>query len=223
MNRAKIFIAFTFLFNFSIGVLVTFLLSSAIQVSAQVSIYPNELKGYEFFGNGKLKDLKLGSSKKKDVEVIFGTSCEKGCDYDEKFIVKFEYLKALDDCMTTEDIRDRFMCPENEFVGTISSIAIEPKQTQILKELPTSKFNIVSGGSTTEKGSGISSSYTSFTDKYGLRYSLDNESDGKITVYSQYPQFVHGKLYSIKYLFTDVFIRKVFTVEYMTRKKKLNQ
>ena len=41
--------------------------------------------------------------------------------------------------------------------------------------------------------------------------------------YSQYPPFVEGKLYSVKYIFTDDFIRKVFTVEYMTRKKELNQ
>ncbi|CAN5294487.1 hypothetical protein BH10ACI1_BH10ACI1_01460 [soil metagenome] len=206
-----------------IFIVLTFLLAFAVCVSAQSVQFPNELKGYEFFGNGKLKDFKIGSSKKKDVEITFGTSCEKVCDYDENFTIKFEYLKPLDDCMTTEDIRDRAMCPQNEFVGTISSITIEPKQTQILKDLPTSKFNKVSGGSTTEKGSGISSSYTEFTDKYGLRYSLDNESDGKITVYSQYPQFIQGKLYSIKYIFTDDFIRKVFTVEYMTRKKELKQ
>ena len=160
MNRAKIFIAFTFLLAFTVC------------VSAQSVQFPNELKGYEFFGNGKLKDLKLGSSKKKDVEMIFGESCEKFCDYDETFKIKFEYLAALDDCMTTEDIRDRAMCPQNEFVGTISSITLEPKQDQILKDLSTSKFNKVGGGSITQKGSGVSVSYTSFTDKYGLKYSI---------------------------------------------------
>ncbi len=210
MNRAKIFIAFTFLLAF------------AVCVSAQSVQFPNELKGYEFFGNGKLKDLKLGSTKKKDIEKIFGESCEKSCDYDENFKIKFEYLAALEDCMTTQDIRDRIMCPQNDFVGVVSSITFEPKQDQILKDLPTSKFNKVGGGSTTQKGSGVSVSFTSFTDNYGLRYSINNKLDGKIVVYSQYPQFVEGKLYSINYIFTDDFIRKVFTIEYMTRKKELN-
>ena len=211
MNRAKIFVVFTFLLAF------------AVCVSAQSVQFPNELKGFEFFGNGKLKDLKLGSSKKKDVEIVFGKSCEKFCDYDENFKIKFEYLAALDDCMTTEDIRDRLMCPQSDFVGTISSITLEPKQCQSVKDLPTSKFNKVSGGSSTEIGSGVSISYTSFTDKYGLRYSVNNELSGKVVPYSQYPSFVEGKLYSIKYIFTDDIIRKIFTVEYMTRKKELNK
>ncbi len=211
MNRAKIFIVFTFLLAF------------AVCVSAQSVQFPNEVKGFEFFSKGKLKDLKLGLSKKKDVEMIFGNSCEEECNYDENFKIKFEYLAALDDCMTTEDIRDRAMCPQNEFVGTISSITFEPKQNQNLKDLSTSTFNKVSEGSITDKGSGVGVSHTSFTDKYGLRYSINNELDGKIVVYSQYPPFVEGKLYSIKYIFTDDFIRKVFTVEYMTRKKELNK
>jgi hypothetical protein len=158
-------------------------------------------------------------SKKKEVEMIFGEPCEKSCDYNENFKIKFEYLSALDDCMTTADVRDRFMCPQNEFVDKISSITLEPKQTQILNELFTSKFNKVSGGSTTEKGSGTSVSYTSFTDKYGLKYSIFSGNTSNF----QHASFVEGKLHSIKYIFTDDFIRKVFTVEYMTRKKEFNK
>ncbi len=207
MKAVKIFIAFTFLLAFT------------LQVSAQSVQFPNEMKGYEFFGKGKLKDLKLGSSKKKDIEKVFGEPCEKSCDYDENFKIKFEYLAPLDDCMTTADIRDRFMCPQNDFVGTISSITLEPKQNQTLKDLSTSKFNKVSGGGSIEKASGVSVSYTSFTDNYGLKYSILSGN----TIYSQYAPFVEGKLYSIKYIFTDDIIRKIFTVEYMTRKNELNK
>ncbi|MGI8542693.1 MAG: hypothetical protein ACR2MD_04360 [Aridibacter sp.] len=189
----------------------------------QDKLYPNEIKGFAFFGKGKLKDLKLGSSKSKDVELIFGESCEESCDYDENFKIKIEYLKAFDDCMTTEDIRDRLMCPLNNYVGTISAIKLIPKRDQSLL-IPTSEFNKVSGGIITEKGShGDSVSWTSFTDKYGLRYSLNNESSGKVTIYSHYPSFMKGKLHSIEYNFTDDIIRKIFTVEYMTRKKELNK
>jgi hypothetical protein len=204
-------------------IIFALLLAFDICVSAQSKSFPNELKDYEFFGNGKLKDLKLGSSEKKDVETIFGEYCEKYCDYDENFKIKFEYLTALDDCMTTEDIRDRIMCPQSDFVGTVSSITLEPKQYQILKDLPTSKFNMFSGGSSIEKGSGVSNSYTSFTDKYGLRYSINNELSGKVVLHSQYPPFVQGKLHSIKYIFTGDTIRKIFTVDYMIRKKELNK
>lgn len=205
---------FIFLSTFAIGVSVVFILASATQVSAQNNPYPNELKQYDFFGSGKLKDLKLCYSRKNDIENIFGESCENSCDYDENFTIKFEYMAAMDDCMTTKDIRDRAMCPQSDFVGTISSITLEPKQTQILKDIPTSKFNKFSGGGTVEKGSGVSVSYRSFTDNFGLTYSILSEN----TSYSQYPRFVEGKLYSIKYILTDELIRKVFTVEYMTRK-----
>lgn len=219
MNRAKIFIVFTFLLTFAV-----YVLAQSVQSPLAQSIeFPNEIKGYEFFGKEKLKKIKLGVSTKKDVEKIFGKDCEKDCNYDENFKIKFEYLAALDDCMTTEDIRNRLVCPQNNFVGTISSITLEPKQHQILKDLPTSKFNVILGGSSTEKGSGVSVSYTSFTDKYGLGYSINNGLSGKVVLYSQYPPFVQGKLYSIKYIFTGDFIRKVFTVEYMTRKKELNR
>lgn len=216
MKSAKIFIIFIFLLAFALGLYTTF----ATGIDTQQNPFPNELKGFEFFGKGKLKTLKIGFSKSKDVKEIFGKSCEEFCDYDENFKIKIEYLEALDDCMTTVNIRDRIMCPQNQFVGTISSIIIEPKQNQIIKDIPTSIFNKVSGGGSVEKGSGNSSYYTSFTDKYGLRYSIANESS-KVTISSQYPSMVGGKLHSVKYIFTDDFIRKVFTVEYDVRENEL--
>lgn len=202
---------------------LTFLLAFAVCISAQKNQYPNELKGYEFFGKGKLINIKLGVSTQKDVKKIFGKDCEKYCDYNEKFQIKIEYLAALDDCMTTEDIRDRVMCPQSKFIGTISSITFEPKQSQVIKDLPTSKFSKFSGGSSTAKSTGVSRSFTSFTDEYGLIYSITNESSEKSVLHSQYPPFVQGNLYSIKYNFTDDFIRKVFTVEYLTRKKEMSK
>ncbi len=186
----------------------------------QEDIYPNELKGFEFFGKGKLKDLKLGASKKEDVEIIFGESCKDSCDYDNNFRIKFEYLKPLDDCMTTEEIRDRLMCPQNDFVGTVSSITLEPKQRFVVMNLLSPEFNNITEGSTVEKGSGYSINYKNFTDKYGLGYSIYQEVSGESE--TQKPAFVGGDLHSIKYGFTENFIRKVFTVEYKTRKKELN-
>ncbi len=82
MKSAKIFIV------------LTFLLAFAACISAQENTFPNELKGFEFFGNGKLKDLKLGSSKKEDVKKIFGEYCEKYCDYDENFKIKFVTIQV---------------------------------------------------------------------------------------------------------------------------------
>lgn len=78
----KIFVLFT--------LLLTFVFVKNTQ--AQSNPYPNELKGYEFFGKGKLKELILGFSKREDVEKIFGKDCGIKCDYDENWTVSFGYL-----------------------------------------------------------------------------------------------------------------------------------
>ena len=152
--------------------IIAFLLAFAFQVSAQSAQFPNELEGFQFFGKGKLKKLTLGLSMKKDVELIFGELCEKNnCDYDENFTISINYLYE-DDCMTTQVVRDRIMCPLSKFVGTIFSVELKPKRAFRFKEILTSNFNILGSGSLREKGSGESISYLSFSDKHGLKYSV---------------------------------------------------
>ena len=50
-----------------------------------------ELKGFEFYNEGKLKSLKIGVSTKADVVKIFGEKCAITCDYDEKWVIEFDY------------------------------------------------------------------------------------------------------------------------------------
>ncbi len=116
MNRAKIFIAFTIL------------LALAFQVSAQSIQFPNEIKGYEFFGNGKLKDLQMTVSSKTDVKKIFGENCEKDCDYDADWLIGFEYyedywVKAV---RTDQDEKPTYF--DSKFLGKLKSIEIRPKK-----------------------------------------------------------------------------------------------
>lgn len=111
MNRAKIFIVFTFLLAFAVG------------VSAQINKFPNELKGYEFFGKGKLKGLIIGTSTKEDVKKIFGDYCHLSCDYDEKWTVHFSHFSND----TGIQVKDRLIFPKEEFEGRIWSISLVPK------------------------------------------------------------------------------------------------
>ena len=97
MNRAKIFIAFTFLLSF------------AVCVSAQDYKYSNELKGFELFRNGKWKSLKPLISTKEDVEKIFGKSCLDGCDYDENWRVEIMYVGQ---CWSYSETRKK-VCAKN--------------------------------------------------------------------------------------------------------------
>lgn len=63
-----------------------------ICAQAQTTQFPNEIAGYQLFGSGKLKTIGFESTKKQDVEKLFGEDCENGCDLDEKFSIKSTIL-----------------------------------------------------------------------------------------------------------------------------------
>ncbi|MFN0277415.1 MAG: hypothetical protein ACKVRN_02320 [Pyrinomonadaceae bacterium] len=175
------------------------LFSSFSLTWGQVNPFPNELSGFEFFAKGRIKSLVLGISKKQDVERLFGNACESECDYDDRFLIKFDYLD-LRDCMTTRQIRDRAVCPLDQYIGTIGSIKLTPKKTVPVDRLSTDIFKSGTGGTIVPKGGGETIYYESFTDEYGLRYSF-RRNDGK--QHFPPPKFVDGELYSIDYILSE--------------------
>lgn len=128
MKRTKIFIVFTFLLAF------------AVCASAQSSLYPNEIKGYEFFGKGKIKKLKPGISTKEDVIKIFGEACEsiysfEGCKYDENWNISFYYFEPTTAWFKTfPDGNSVKYLPKSKYVGKIQTI-----QLSALKNYPFAK------------------------------------------------------------------------------------
>jgi len=117
MKLAKIFIVFTFLLAF------------AVCVSAQSNQYPNELKSYEFFGNGKLKDLKFGISSKDDVKKIFGKKCAEKCDYDADWAIRFEYYEDIwiRESRNEKDEKLTYFL-DSKYLGKLRSVEIRPKK-----------------------------------------------------------------------------------------------
>lgn len=190
----------------------------SIIVNAQVSKFPNELKGYEFFGKGKLKTIVFGVSNKKDVEKLFGSSCEKGCEYDDRFTIKFDYLDC-DDCMTTEYIRDRAMCPLLEFMGTIEKITLQPKSTIRFDAVPATLFKNHSGGSILFNDGSDGVSYESFGDEFGLEYSI-KRGTSSLTLSTPGPEMMNGPLYSIEYGIDIPLETKIFAAPYKDCMKK---
>ncbi len=96
---------------------------------AQGSQYPNELKGYEFFGKGKLAGLKPGVSTKEDVKKIFGKKCEKVCDYDSDWTVNFSFYENN---WTKEDTNEKgerlVYYLEPKYLEKLRKIEISPKK-----------------------------------------------------------------------------------------------
>jgi hypothetical protein len=71
-------------------------LGLSVNTFAQGIQFANEIKGYEFYGQGKLKGLALKTSTRDDVKLAFGSDCDwTYCDYNDKWEVMFVYLESL--------------------------------------------------------------------------------------------------------------------------------
>lgn len=122
MKFVKIFIVFTFLLAF------------AGCVSAQSNQYQNEIEGFKFFKDGKLKDLKLLFSDKDTVKAIFGEKCDFVCDYSEDWKIGFTYVSSSWSKEFIDGNSERLYKPKPEFVGKLSTLAFHPKKTILLSE-----------------------------------------------------------------------------------------
>jgi len=164
MNRAKIFIA------------LTFLLAFAVCVSAQGNPFPNELKGYEFFGNGKLKELQFAISSKDDVKKIFGASCEKQCDYDADWLIRFEYYEDIWVKTDRNDKDERLTYfLDSKYSGKLRSIEIRPKKQMSFANVTfpnTFQKLLVTSTSTFYSGKSRIHGDEAFQDLDGLTYEI---------------------------------------------------
>lgn len=215
-------LTFATAFIFSVGFVGSVALTGeeAPNRTAQNVPFPNELAGYEFFGKGKLKQVAFGTSKKQDIEKLFGSSCESECDYDDRFVIKFEYL-SCDDCMNPTHSRDRVMCPLGEYMGTIEKITLKPKLSVHFEEVPTSRFKIHTGRVVLFKDGSGGVSYESFGDEFGLKYSIKQSSTSRGTLTTPGPAFMNGPLYSIEYGINVELETKIFKAPYKTCMRKI--
>lgn len=200
MNQAKIFIAFTFLLAF------------AFQVSAQGNPFPNELKGYKFYLNGKLKMLKLGFSTQEDVKRIFGENCEQSCNYNSNWEVDFTYFKT-DSCFTSQTGNEpkQTFCPDKKYIGKLSSIELRPRKTISFAKISFTNFGIYGGGGSIAedgRGNGTHTAHNSFGDGYGLTYTI---FDRIVSSTETNPTVMKkGDLLSIEYEPSNKLKKKIF-------------
>lgn len=151
-------------------VVFTFLLAFAYQVSAQSNPYPNELKGYEFFGDGKLKGLQLGISSKEDVIRIFGDDCEKTCVYDEGWKIKFDYFNNWTKANYQGNMTRKYISA-SEFAGKLWLVEMFP--TEVISFSKMTFPNLFKQSNDVITGQGIKSA---LRDTIGLSYVFESES-----------------------------------------------
>jgi hypothetical protein len=118
-------------------------------------------------------------STKEDVAKIFGSDCDRRCDYDENWQINFEYFGSITKEETVDDKRIKYV-PRKDLIGTIYSFTLIPKQNIPFGKIsfPT-KFRQSSGfsvgDSMGEDGrltSAVGTSYKTYFDRYGLEYTV---------------------------------------------------
>ncbi|HEY8562355.1 MAG TPA: hypothetical protein VIL74_18405 [Pyrinomonadaceae bacterium] len=115
--------------SLKVPVVFTFLLLFAVCISGQSARFPGELKNYEFFGNGRLKDLQLTVSSEDDVKKVFGANCEKQCDYDADWLIRFEYYEEIHIKVSRRENGEKLRyLLDSKYLGKLRSIEIRPKK-----------------------------------------------------------------------------------------------
>ena len=142
---------------------------------------PNELEGYEFFSNGKLIKLKIGISTEENVKTILGTACKEFCNYDSNWKIQFEYFDEKTSYVTESyngngnKIGVKKFATLPEYFGKIRSIKFIPQNNVSFSAIAFSnnfyKSSSVAFGDDFS-GNSVSVSIDSYTDGYGLRYTI---------------------------------------------------
>jgi len=157
---------------------IAFVLSLALVMSAQSIQYPNELEGYKFFGDGKLKGLQLLASSREDVKHVLGPNCEKQCDYDANWTIDFEYF---DEVWTREESNNRgdrhVYKLDPKYLGKLRQIDLKPKKAvsfgKIAFPAAFSKTIVRAAPDRNDPRAGAAATvYDSFGDANGLSYQL---------------------------------------------------
>ena len=210
MNRAKIFITFTFLLAFAAG------------VSAQEKPFPNELKGYEFFGNGKLGDLRLTVSAKDDVKKIFGKKCEKKCDYDSDWAIRFEYYEDVWIKESRNEKGEKLTYLLNsKYLGKLRSIEIRPKKRLSFADVSFPNiFQKLLTTSTTDTRSGKSRMTVgeSFQDSDGLKYEIYSRTNYDDIGNKKEKSYNENELVLIRYDIPEKLEKTLFILQINNRK-----
>ena len=173
MNRAKIFIAFTFLLTF------------AVCVSAQDIQFSNELSGFEFYRHLQSKGFDLSKSRSADLKRIFSEDCLSICDYNSDWKISFTYRESQ--TITKDGIEKKFILSP-DYANTVWTIEFYPKNNiSFLNVKFPDEFK-----SSIWSSSSIDTAITQYTDYKGLTYAICNNA-------TKDKKYKKGDLFYIEY------------------------
>jgi hypothetical protein len=184
---------------------------------AQNYPYSNELKGYEFFGKGKLAALKIGVSTKDDVKKIFGKNCEEVCDYDADWTINFIFYGNDWTRDETNEKGERLIYHlEPKYIGKLRKIEITPKKQQSFANISfPNTFQRLLRSQITKNRSGKSkmTTYEVFQDVNGLSYELYDATDHDDIKTKNERSYNKKDLFSIQYNISKEQEKTMFTLK----------
>lgn len=103
-------------------------LFSALSVPGQNASFPNEIKGYELYGNGRLENIKILVSNQTDVIKTFGKKYGKVNDYDDNWTVSFTFFRQGEYISEGTGRSERKFYLPKKYIGKLSEIHFLPKK-----------------------------------------------------------------------------------------------
>lgn len=144
-------------------------------------VSPNELAGYRFFTEGKLKDMRLGISTRDDMKKLFGSTCEGICNYDKDWNIWVNYFEPLSPKTSSyskgnKDVTYIRLQPKENVLGTLRFVRLIPKKNisfakVVFPESFGSRTSIAFGDSF-DLEEAVQTESQVYVDGYGLQYTL---------------------------------------------------
>jgi hypothetical protein len=196
-------------------VAIAFVLLVTVIVSAQQNAFPNELKGYEFFGKGRLSEVRFVTTGKPEIRALLGNKCEKVCDYNADWEMRFEYFEDIWSTQSrnaTGEITRSTLDPK--YLGKLRVISLIPKKEIILGDkdfAPSFSRIIITSNSDRLPGKSRMTVNDAFSDEFGLTYELYNRTN--YDDFRDTPSRVKGQLVMVRYELTNAAQKALFVLQ----------
>lgn len=113
-------------------VLLACLISLTLTTHAQSVTFPNEVEGFQFFKQDKLKKLEMMVSTQKEVVALFGEDCRFQCAYNDVWNIRFGYMTSGSKRRGVENGVRMIYTIKPENVGKLIVIHFLPRRPVIL-------------------------------------------------------------------------------------------
>jgi len=172
-------------------------LFSALSIAGQNAIFPNQIKGYQFYGKGKLGNMKMLISNKADAVRSFSKKYGKLNDYDDNWTVSFVFFREGEYISEgTGRTERRFYLPKN-YIGKLGEIHFLPKKHISFETIQFS--NLFERGFANQTGDELHPDYAVSMNTFALSFGITRLNYVVCSSTSISGRYRKGDVFSIDY------------------------